>query len=110
MGDSKTPFKIVATGLVSNIVLDPILIYGAGITNGLGTAGASIATTVAQLLVFTLFIFKVHSKKFALGALTRFSKIKKHYARRIIQLEATLSSENGLFGLLSMTLSTLASR
>ncbi|MGL5683721.1 MAG: MATE family efflux transporter [Marinifilaceae bacterium] len=109
LGDSKTPFKIVATGLVANIVLDPILIYGAGITQGLGTAGAGIATTLAQLIVFILFIVRVYNKKFALGALTRFSKIKKYYTQRLIRLGAPLSVENGLFALFSMTLSTLAS-
>lgn len=29
-GNSKTPFRTIATGLIANIILDPLLIYGTG--------------------------------------------------------------------------------
>lgn len=109
IGDSKTPFKIIATGLIVNILLDPILIYGFGPIPQLASAGAGIATTLAQLIVFVCFAYRVHSKQFALGALKRLTKLKREYTGRLITLGAPLSIENGLFAMFSMTLSTIAS-
>lgn len=61
-GDSKTPFRITAIGLLVNIVLDPLLIYGYGPFPRLGTAGAAIGHRVSptdRLLFFRLsYIFQ----------------------------------------------------
>ena len=35
-GDSRTPFRTSAVGLIVNIILDPLLIYGIGPLSGLG--------------------------------------------------------------------------
>ncbi|MGL5506490.1 MAG: MATE family efflux transporter, partial [Paraclostridium sp.] len=56
MGNSKTPFRINTIGLVTNIILDPILILGLGPIPALGVAGAAIATVFAQMVVSICFI------------------------------------------------------
>lgn len=109
IGDSKTPFKIVATGLVINIILDPILIYGFGPIPRMASAGAGIATSLAQLIVFGCFAYRVHHKNFALGILSRFCRLKQEYTKRLFKLGAPISIENGLFAMFSMTLSSIAS-
>ena len=63
LGDSKTPFIINTIGLVINIILDPILIFGFGHFEGLGVLGAALATVTAQVIVTLLFIMIVLKRK-----------------------------------------------
>ncbi|WP_136795999.1 MATE family efflux transporter [Desulfosediminicola ganghwensis] len=53
-GNSKIPFLITLTGVVLNIILDPILIFGFG----LGVKGAALATVIAQVVSASLFWVK----------------------------------------------------
>lgn len=109
-GDSRTPFRTTAVGLVVNIALDPLLIYGLGPLPQLGTAGAAIATTLAQVVVFCIFSRRVFTDRFPLGRLNPFTALKKKFARRIILLGLPVSLENMLFSIFSLTLATLAAR
>lgn len=54
-GDSRTPFRINASALAINIVLDAVLIFGAG----LGVNGAAIATILSQATATILFYRKL---------------------------------------------------
>lgn len=56
-GDSLTPFKANTIGLISNIVIDPILIFGIGPFPAMGIKGAALATILAQFFVSMIFIF-----------------------------------------------------
>lgn len=70
-GETKLPFKISCVGVILNIFLDPILIFGFN----LGIAGAAIATLISQGVITFMFIhvskkffniqniFKIYSKK-----------------------------------------------
>ncbi|MFD0960474.1 MATE family efflux transporter [Paenibacillus chungangensis] len=63
MGNSKQPFHIFTVGLVLNIILDPLLIFGVGRFEGFGVAGAALATLTANLLVTVLFVIQTrHSE------------------------------------------------
>ena len=55
-GNSITPFKTNTIGLVANIIIDPILIFGLGPIPPLGIKGAALATILSQLLVTSIFI------------------------------------------------------
>lgn len=109
-GDSRTPFRISAIGLIVNILLDPLLIYGPGPLPQLGTAGAAIATALAQLVVFLIFCRCIFSERFPLGRMHLINRIKRDFARRIILLGLPVSMQNALFSMFSLTLATLAAR
>lgn len=109
-GDSKTPFRISSIGLIANIILDPLLIYGIGPIPSLGTAGAAIATALAQLIVYSLFCRRIFSKRFPLSPIHFFNRIKPTFARHILLLGLPVSLQNALFSMFSLTLATLAAQ
>lgn len=53
-GNSRTPFIIGTIGLISNMIMDPLMIFGLN----LGITGAALATAIAQIfcciLIFTM--------------------------------------------------------
>lgn len=109
-GDSRTPFRITAIGLVANIILDPILIYGWGPIPQLGVIGAAIATSIAQFVVFFIFCKFMSGKQFVLKHIKLFNHLKTDSIKRILFLGLPVSFQNALFSMFSLTLSTLAAR
>lgn len=74
-GRSKIPFYISGTGLVLNIILDPLFIFGFG----LGTNGAAYATWLSQATVFSIFIYQLRFRKDTLlGGSPSFTRLKKN--------------------------------
>lgn len=63
IGDSRSPFRKNAIGLMFNIILDPILMFGLGPIPKMGVLGAAIATSLAQLFVSLIFIWEIIKSK-----------------------------------------------
>jgi len=62
LGNSLTPFKINSIGLIANIILDLMLIFGLGPIPRLEVKGAAIATVLAQIIVSIIFIITIIRK------------------------------------------------
>ncbi len=66
--NSKVPFIANSLGLIINIVLDPILIYGYFGLPELRVRGAAVATTLSQIVVTSIFvIFSIKDGKILKG-------------------------------------------
>ncbi len=61
-GDTKLPNNILTAGIMFNIILDPILIFGYGFIPAMGIKGAAIATIAAQILMFIWFIVEIYRR------------------------------------------------
>jgi len=57
-GDTRTPMIATVIANITNIVLDPVLIFGFAGFNGYGVAGAGIATLLAILLELSILLFQ----------------------------------------------------
>ncbi len=104
-GRSTVPFKNNAAGLVLNMILDPILMFGMG----LGLHGAAIGTVAAQLFVFSLFFYQIKYGNRILGDFSFFIKPKAIYLKRIIFLGTPVSIMNSLYAIINMNLARVAS-
>lgn len=85
-GNSVTPFRINTMGLVFNIILDPLLIFGIGPINGLGIKGAAIATISSQFIVTTMFIIIGIKTKNIYSKVKLFKKPELKYIKQISKL------------------------
>lgn len=101
-GKSKTPFIINSVGLIANIILDPIFIFGYLGFPEMGIKGAGYATVLAQLIVTFLFI--VYSKKDVkiFGRINFREKINKKTLRRIIKIGLPASIQACTFAIISI--------
>lgn len=104
-GKSKIPFYISGSGLIVNMILDPLFILGFG----WGTAGAAWATWISEAFVCFLFVYqlKVRGKLFA--GFSFFVKLRKRYSFRIIQLGLPVALLNALFAIINIFMARTAS-
>ncbi len=73
-GNNKLPFNINSIGVIANIILDPIFIY----IFKLGVLGAAIATMLANIIMFLLYLSKSSDiLKYNLKTKIYYEKIKE---------------------------------
>lgn len=85
-GNSVTPFKLNTIGLITNMILDPLLIFGLGPLPSMGAKGAAIATVFAQFVV-TVFFLALGKKNNAIYFnINIFTHPDFEYIKRMIKL------------------------
>ena len=103
-GNSKVPFIANSAGLIINIVLDPILIYGYFGLPKYGVSGAAIATTLSQMIVTIIFIvFSFFDGKIVKG----FNLVKnfsKAIFKEVIRLGVPTAFKSCIFAFISTIL------
>lgn len=100
-GDSKTPFILNSIGLVTNIVLDPILIF----LMGWGVAGAAVATVLAQTLITVLFFWRI--RKGGPGLEKTRLQLRRWAVTKILGRGIPAAAQSMFFALVSAYLSRL---
>lgn len=104
-GHSKVPFLLSGTGLVMNMTLDPLFIFGFG----WGTEGAALATWLSQATVLGLFVFRLKKRKEVLGGFNLFTRLNKRYVKRIFYLGLPVATLNTLFAIINLFMARTAS-
>lgn len=105
-GRSSVPFYISATGLIMNMVLDPLFIF----VFKWGVDGAAYATWLSQGCVFLLFIIQLRYRDALLGHFPFITGLKKKYTFRILKLGLPVATFNTLFAFVNMFLGRTASQ
>lgn len=108
-GDSTTPFRINAMGLIINIILDPILIFGLGPFPNLGVAGAAVATVIAQITATSLFVLEARKRPELFGDLKFFTRPDLSYLAKMFKMGLPMSLQSAFFTLISMTIARIIS-
>lgn len=103
-GRSKIPFYISGSGLVINMILDPLFIFGFH----WGTNGAALATVLAQIFVYAMFVIQIRRRD-RLFDKFRFVIIPlRHYTVRTFKIGAPVALFNMLFAFANMYICRLA--
>jgi len=102
-GNSRTPFRINAIGLIINIILDPILIF----YFKMGVSGAAIATIVGQITVALIFISKIKYGHDIFNEFNLFKEVDFNKMKKIIKLGMPISLRSGLFTIIAMIIARI---
>lgn len=98
-GNNKLAFNINATGVLLNIILDPICIYYLK----LGVIGAAVGTLVANIVMFIMFrIFTNGIFNYDFSSKINYKKIKE-----IIKLGLPMASQRVLFTIINIILAKI---
>ncbi len=108
MGDSKRPFLFIGIASLVNLVLDYLF---TGIL-GFGVMGAAWATIIGQAVSFVFSVYYLFRRRVAFGFNFHRSsfRIRRHYAKLIIELGAPMAIQSGFINLSMLFVNAMINR
>ena len=103
-GNSRSPFLISTVGLVINLILDPVLIFGLGIFPAMGVLGAAAATVFAQLIVFLLYISYMRKDQQVFSRMRLLQTMDRDLIRHIVRIGLPATIQETMFNGISMAI------
>ena len=102
-GNTKITFKANTIGLLLNIILDPIMIFGWFGLPKMGIVGAAWATTISRLLTLVILVISSNDEiKASLKNAINFDKIKD-----VIKISSPATAQSLIFTMISMVIARL---
>ncbi len=109
-GKSNLPFIANVTGLVVNIALDPILIFGMFGLPKMEVIGAALATSIAQLIALLILVYYIKVKKSLFDTFQLFKRTEFEKMKEIIKLGTPSCIFNAIFTLVGIAVAVIISQ
>lgn len=103
-GNSKTPFVVSTIGLIINLILDPIMIFGLVGCPKMGVAGAAYATIIAQAMVFVLYILYFVKDNAVFNRMNMKAKLNFDLIKEIVKIGMPATVQEVMFTGISMVI------
>lgn len=107
IGNSMVTFRATTVGLIINIILDPALIFGVGFFPELGVSGAAIATVLAQVIVFIVFLLEAGKDKVLFDKFSLWEKSGIQEWKEITKIGFPIAAQSTIFSSLTMLIARL---
>ncbi len=109
-GDSRTPLMANFIGLIANMALDPLLIFGWGFLPRLEVIGAAVATVSAQVIVTIVMAaraLRVKNGESLLGGVRLFALPEGRIVGDIVRIGGPTAVQNTVYCMISMVLTRM---
>lgn len=107
MGNSRLPFWYMTSGVLLNLILDPMLIFGWWFFPELGVVGAAWATFYAQMLVFLIFVYRFLGVQEMVRLRLNAFRFDAAISARIFKLGIPVAAESALFAFFAMVIARM---
>lgn len=107
IGDSKTPFVANCVGLITNMILDPVLIFGLGPFPRMEAVGAAVATVTAQMIVTLVMVSRARRDLVLFSHIRLWQKTSGEHIKAMVSLGLPSALQSMLYSAISMVLTRM---